>query len=418
MPNAEVISIGDELTSGQSLDTNTQWLSQRLGELGIWVVYHTTVGDHLPAVVDVFRTAIGRADVVVATGGLGPTDDDLTREALAATVDRPLVCDESALEHIRWLFARRGREMPEQNQRQAMLPEGSRLVTNPHGTAPGIALEIPRQDASPVRVYSLPGVPAEMRQMWEQTLAEELRPLAGDRVILTRAVKVFGAGESAVEAKLPGLIRRGRHPRVGITASEATITLRVAAEGATESECLAAMEPTLATIHEQLGELVYGYDDDQLEDVAVRLLQERGKTLATVEWASGGTLAERLQSVADAGPVTLGGMVIGSQTALAGLLDGPDRQFSNKAAASAALAEAMALAVRRRFNTDYGLAVGPFPETDGPDETPGQVAYAVATEEGAKSIHLPSASHPALRNTFCAKTALAVLRRVLLDLPD
>lgn len=158
---AEVISIGDELTSGQRLDTNSHWISERLGELGIRVMYHTTVADDLAANVDVFRAAAQRADIVVATGGLGPTADDLTREALAEVVGRPLVLDEPSLEYIRELFARFKRDMPERNRVQALFPQGSRIISNANGTAPGIWLDVPRQGTGDSHVFALPGVPAE-----------------------------------------------------------------------------------------------------------------------------------------------------------------------------------------------------------------------------------------------------------------
>src|SRR5262245_42088566 len=153
---AEIIAIGDELTSGQRLDTNSQWLSQRLGELGIPVAFHTTIGDDLETNIAAFRTAIGRADLVVATGGLGPTADDLTREAIAAAAGLELIEDTAALAHIRALFARRGRPMPERNVLQAQFPRGSGMVPNPHGTAPGIDLSIARECCPPCRVFALP----------------------------------------------------------------------------------------------------------------------------------------------------------------------------------------------------------------------------------------------------------------------
>ncbi len=168
---AEVISIGDELTSGQRLDTNSQWLSTRLGELGVEVRFHTTVADELAANVAVFRAAIERADIVVASGGLGPTADDLTREALAVATGRTLELDAKALEYIVALFARRRRPMPESNRLQAMFPAGSRVIANPTGSAPGIDLDAPRAGKEPCRVFALPGVPAEMRLMWAETVA-------------------------------------------------------------------------------------------------------------------------------------------------------------------------------------------------------------------------------------------------------
>src|SRR5208282_3487334 len=194
--------------------------------------------------VDVFRRAIQRADIVISTGGLGPTADDLTREALAAAVDRPLVLVPEALEHIHRLFARRKRAMPPSNELQAYFPEGSRVVPNPNGTAPGIDLDVLRADSSRCRFFALPGVPAEMREMWQGYLLAALHGMGGGgRVILRRNIKCFGAGESQVESLMPDLIRRGRIPRVGINASRATIILRIVVEGTSEDDCRARIEP-------------------------------------------------------------------------------------------------------------------------------------------------------------------------------
>src|SRR5688500_15294346 len=168
---AEVISIGDELITGQRLDTNSQWLSDRLTEIGVDVAFHTTIGDNLADNVAAFAAAIGRVDVVVVTGGLGPTADDLTREALAQAIGVGLVRDDASLQHIRQLFASRGREMPERNVAQADFPEGALPIRNPHGTAPGIQMRIERPGGLPCLVFALPGVPAEMKPMWQESVA-------------------------------------------------------------------------------------------------------------------------------------------------------------------------------------------------------------------------------------------------------
>ncbi|MBL9082371.1 MAG: CinA family nicotinamide mononucleotide deamidase-related protein, partial [Planctomycetales bacterium] len=310
---AEIISIGDELTSGQRLDTNSQWLSQRLGELGVETGYHTTVADDLEANTRVFREAVDRADIVISTGGLGPTADDLTRDVLAAAVGKPLVFDEAALRHIEGLFARRARAMPERNKVQAYFPEGSRVIPNPQGTAPGIDIDVPRPDRGPSRVFALPGVPAEMKEMWSATVGPAIQAMQPEpRIIRHRRIKCFGVGESDLEQMLPDLIRRGRVPSVGITVHEATITLRITAAGRDEAECRAAMEPTAQTIYECLGELVFGEEDDELQDAVVRLLARRDLTLAVGEWGTAGLLTEWLHELPDAERYVVGATVVAS----------------------------------------------------------------------------------------------------------
>src|SRR5436190_11529946 len=345
--HAEIISIGDELTSGQRLDTNSQWLSTRLGELGVKTIYHTTVADDLAANVEVFRHAAERADLVVATGGLGPTADDLTRDAIAAAVNVELVLDPAALAYIESLFARRKRPMPPQNRVQAMFPRGSRVIHNPAGTAPGIDIDIPRSGKSPARIFALPGVPSEMREMWEQTVAPAIAAMIGSpRVIRHRQIKCFGVGESDLEAMLPDLIRRGRDPQVGITVHDATITLRITAQGNSPEECFRAMEPTVATIHECLGTLVFGEGDDELEHAVARLLSSRKKTLATAEWGSGGMIADWLSATPLATECFLGGFVLRTDAACRKLLSASGDDLA-----------AVAQTCRLKFDADFGLAV-------------------------------------------------------------
>ncbi len=423
--NAEIIAIGDEITSGQLLDTNSQWLSQRLEELGVRVLYHSTVGDELEPCAAVFRQAIARADVVVATGGLGPTADDLTREALARAAGRELQQDADALEHIRAMFARRHWGMPPQNEIQAMFPAGSRAIRNPHGTAPGIDLEVPREGRPPCRVFCLPGVPAEMTEMWHDSLAATIRSLGGSRRIVRRRINCFGAGESRIESMLPDLIRRGRRPTVGINASKTTIILRIAADGETEAECAAAIEPTVATIHQCLGTLVFGEEDDDLQHAVVRLLRERGQTLATAEWGTGGLVSEWLGGIGDVHDAYRGGLVMTDEAALrtqGWLRDaGPRAANAIPSAASepssptpCALAEAMATGCRRQFGADYGLAIGPFPSPAPVGGEPQPVCLALASADGVGQKGIPFAGHPATLRIYCAKHALNFVRLALL----
>lgn len=402
---AEVISIGDELASGQSLDTNSQWLSQRLGELGVPVMFHTTVGDDMAANVLVFRQAIERADLILCSGGLGPTADDLTRQALAETAGVELVQNETALEHIRALFARRKRPMPAANEIQALLPRGGHLVPNPHGTAPGIDLEVPRAGRSPSRVFALPGVPAEMKEMWQQTVAPAIANMQGDRrCIVHRRIKCFGVGESDLEAMLPDLIRRGRTPSVGITVSKATITLRITAEGTSADECRAAMEPTAKIIYDCLGTLVYGEEDDELQHAIARRLNTRGESLAVVEQGTAGLILQWCGECPEMKDFFRGGVVV------------REPSVAERMAARATNTEGedpvarLATAVRAEFSADYGLAIGPFPVADSATQTPGNLEIVLAARDGLHRMTFPFAGHPDILRSRAAKQALNFLR--------
>jgi nicotinamide-nucleotide amidase len=411
---AEIIAIGDEIVSGNHLDTNSSWLSQRLEELGVRVLYHTTVGDELEACVEVFRRAMERADIVISTGGLGPTADDLTRDALARAAGRELALYPQALEHIRSLFARRKWKMPPQNEIQAMFPSGSRMIDNPHGTAPGIDLNVPRPGNSACRFFALPGVPAEMIEMWNATLAEEVDTLAASqKVIRRRKINCFGAGESQIEAMLPDLIRRGRTPTVGITASKTMISLRITAEAPTEEECNALIEPTVATIQKCLGRLVFGEGDGELQHAVIKLLREENKTLATVEWGTAGLVADWLGDLPDGSKSFLGGLIVQNRESMGRLLELDRNLMANMPASGEQVSERMAAACRERFGADYGLAVGCFPAYDPQDPKPVHLALADAKSVKVKSI--PYAGHPAWLRIYIAKHALNLLRLALMD---
>lgn len=297
----EIMAIGDELTSGQRLDTNSQYLSQRLGEMGLEVRFHTTVGDVLEDNVRAFREAARRADVIVVTGGLGPTADDLTRESISEAFDLPLELRPEALAHIEALFALRKRPMPERNRVQAFFPQTSRMIHNPHGTAPGIDVEVKTDLASDrrCRIFALPGVPAEMQEMLDATVLPALREALGGTVVpwRHRVVKVFGIGESDVEKTLPNLIARDRIPRVGITVSQATISLRIVAQSETEEAFEQEIAPTLQEIREGLGLLIFGEGDVELHEVVHEMLLARSIRLALVEVGAGCHIAPLLASL-------------------------------------------------------------------------------------------------------------------------
>ncbi len=415
---AEVVAIGDELTCGHRLDTNSQFLSRQLGLLGIPVTHHTTVGDDQNAIAAVLAAACGRSQVVVISGGLGPTADDVTRQALAQMAGRPLVRDEPSLRHIRALFERRGRTMPERNTIQAYLPEGSRALGNPHGTAPGIHLTIPRASGLAVDLFALPGVPAELTDMWHNAVCPALVARLGParRVIQQRSIRCFGAGESEVESLLPDLVRRGRDPLVGITASHATITLRVVAEGSSAAECEAKMAPTVAIIYDCLGTLIYGEGDTELQDAVIELLAAGGHTLATVEWGTAGLLADWLGSASVGSPCYRGGLVVGDFPTLPRLLGLDVNTEHDPSGDQRPLVGRMARAAREKYGTSHGLAIGPFPtEGDPAGASAVHVAVAGPGPEQLVSESFGFAAHPAIQRSRCAKQALNLLRLSMLE---
>ena len=383
---AEVIAIGDELTSGQRLDTNSQWLSAELGLLGVPVVFHTTAADTHEAGVEAFRIAAGRADVVVATGGLGPTADDLTRDVLADLAGRPLEESAEALAAVEARFARRGAPMPETNRRQALFPRGSRIIPNPEGTAPGVDIDVAGPSRR-CRIFALPGVPAEMRRMWRETVAAAILGMLPERAtIVQRRIKCFGAGESAIEAMLPDIIRRGRDPLVGITAHEGTITLRIAARGRDEAECLAKIAPTAATIRTCLGTLAYGVEDDEVEDAALAALVAAGATLATAEIGTEGRVNALLAQAA--------GRRAGTECFRGGLVLPPTATDA---------AEALAERARDTFAAAVGLGVGPVrPAPEGR----AAVDLCLATPRGPVRIEHMLGGGATLAGSRAAKSAL------------
>ncbi len=314
---AEIIAIGSELTCGSKLDTNSQWLSRELEALGWKVARHTTLSDDMDAIVAEFRSAAERSPVVLITGGLGPTLDDITRDALAIAFEQPLVRDPESLKQIEALFAARGRPMPESNRRQADRPVQSEALPNSCGTAPGILMRIrhsnksgtaaspespvereraSRREANPgfadasCLIAVMPGVPAEMKPMFARQVKSQL-PGSG-MVLCRRAIRTFGFGESEAERLLGDLTARGRNPEVGITASEAVISLWITARSQSAADAERSCEDTCALIRDRLGDAVYTEGDAELHEVVGELLRMRGRKLALVEGSTtGGLLA-------------------------------------------------------------------------------------------------------------------------------
>lgn len=410
--SAEIISIGSELTSGQSLDTNSRWLSLRLAEHGIPVLYHTTVADDLAANEGVFRTALSRAELIVVTGGLGPTLDDLTRQVLANVAGVELDFDQAIWEHIQSLFTKRNRQCPERNRVQAEFPRGSVVIPNPNGTAPGIWFEIGNRV-----IICMPGVPAEMFAMFNDWVLPKIADrFGGGGVIVNKTFRCYGTGESHIEEMLGDLIRRGREPEVGITASEATISLRVTAHAKTQAEAAAAIAIDENFIRERLGDFVYGVDDELLQHAVAKLLSQTGKTIATAESCTGGLVGHLLTEIPGISKHYMGGVVSYSNAVKTQLLNVAPQLLAAKGAVSPEVAEAMALGCLNLFGSDLAIAVTGIAGPDGgTEEKPvGLVYLGLAHAEG---VRIAKFNWPADRSSTklrSAKTALNLVRLHLL----
>jgi nicotinamide-nucleotide amidase len=390
--DAEIIAVGSEITSGAKLDTNSQWLSLQLAELGITTRFHTTVADDLEAHVQVISIAMNRADLIVMTGGLGPTLDDLTREALAQAAETGLELDPESLREIERFFRSRGREMPARNRIQAMFPHGATPLPNPIGTAPGIWMSLRRKDGTVCEVAALPGVPSEMKKMYFEQVVPRLR--AGQHVIRRARINCFGLGESHTEELLGDLTARGRDPEIGITAHDATITLRIVAHGTSEEECRRKIDQASQQIREKLGDYVFGVEDEELQDIVIREMNSRHLTFATLECGTCGLLAEHTASVDGAATCYRAGAVLPAMTDSPGVL---------------------AEKLRKETGADLVLYVGPESIESDADERPVSVIPIGVIGNGIESTSevIRWSGNPDITRARAMKAALNLLRQVL-----
>ncbi|MDB5351569.1 MAG: competence/damage-inducible protein CinA-like protein [Planctomycetota bacterium] len=384
--HAEIIAVGSELVSGQKLDTNSQWLSLKLGDLGIPTHFHTTLGDDLDENIEAFRVAKSRAGLVIVTGGLGPTQDDLTREALARSADQALVEDAQALAAIEAFFARRNRTMTPRNRVQALQPEGAEPIANPVGTAPGIWMK-----TGGTIFACLPGVPSEMKVMFDGEVVPRLKAanLVG-RVIVHRVINLFGKGESDIEAEALELTARGRLPEVGITASDATISFRISSQGANEEEARLGCEATADLIYDRFGDLIVGEGSEDVAHGLVSRLRSLGLTLAVAESCTGGLVAERLTRIPGVSDVFQGGVVSYANTVKIASLGVPADLLERFGAVSPQVAEAMARGVQERLRADLGISITGIagPGGGSPEKPVGLVYIGLATRGGVQSRKL------------------------------
>ncbi len=346
---AAIVSVGDELTSGLTVDTNSAWLARKLGERGILVAVQMTVPDDKSAIARTLSSAAGQAELVIVTGGLGPTADDLTREALADVLGSPLTPDKPSIDRIEGFFRARGRRMVESNRRQAMIPEGAEAIANELGTAPGIEARL-----GGARVFVLPGVPSEMKDMFGRCV---LPRLTGEAVLLHRTLHTFGSGESDIGTAIADLMAPGRSVHVGTTASSGLVSIRLYCRGETPSQTRELIDETCSEIHRRLGELVIGEDDFSMAEAVGGMLRAHGQTLATAESCTGGMVGQMITAVAGSSEYYLGGVVAYSNELKQELLGVPAETIETSGAVSAETAKAMALGARDRLGTDWAVSL-------------------------------------------------------------
>jgi nicotinamide-nucleotide amidase len=363
---AKILSVGDELTSGQTVDTNSADVARQLAGKGIAVTELRTVTDDERAI----REAI-------VTGGLGPTDDDVTRQALAAAMGVGLRTDAESLRRIAERFRSRGWVMAETNKRQALVPIGAEAIPNEQGTAPGIAARIGR-----CSVYVLPGVPGEMRWM----LGEHVLPRLpeGQAAIVHLAVHTFGMGESSVGARIADLMARGANPTVGTTASAGMVTVRVTARGAGAAQADGMAREVLGELRERLGATIIGIDDETMPVALSGMLRAAGKTLATAESCTGGLIAKLITDVPGSSACFLGAVVAYADQVKQALLSVPPKMLALHGAVSEPIAVAMAEGARSALGSDYALSTTGIAGPEGGTQAKpvGTVCIALASEAG------------------------------------
>ncbi len=375
---AEIVGVGTELLLGQIANTNARWISERAAEIGVDVLYHQAVGDNQPRVVDVLRDALARSDVILVTGGLGPTEDDLTRDAIGELLGAPMVRHPEIESFLRERFAGFGGVMPENNLRQADVPEGMRTIMPTLGTAPGLVAELP--DGK--RIYAVPGVPAEMVEMMEGTILPELAALAGPSTIVSRTLRCTGIGESRVAEILRDLFVASANPSVAYLASSGEVKVRLTAKAPTQEEAVSLLGPLADEVHVRLGDQVFTTDDETLEQTVVRLLGERGRTLACAESLTGGAVGARITSVPGASAVFAGSAVVYAAAAKRDVVGVSQATLDGPGVVSEACAREMAAGARRIFGSSIGLSLtgAAGPEPHGGAE-PGTVWIALDTDD-------------------------------------
>ena len=408
---AEIIAIGSELLAPDRTDTNSLWLTEQLNRLGIEVKLKTVVGDDDARLEEAIKDAARRSKVVITTGGLGPTEDDITRKVTARALGRRLLLDENLLTEIRQRFQSFGVSMPERNSRQAMVIEDAQVLPNPNGTAPGLFI-----DHNGTAIALLPGPPREMKPMFENHVANRLASRAGSQKVVRRMLRVAGMGESAVDEKIAPIYSQYENPQTTILFNQSEIEIHLTARGRTEADAEALLDRLSEQIEERLGNAVFAFAGETMEQVVGLKLSVGGYTLAVAESCTGGLLAQRLTDVPGSSKYFIEGVVTYSNDAKIRSLGVEPILLLEHGAVSGPVAEAMAEGMRKRAETDFGLAItGIACPGGGTEEKPvGLVYIALASESGTehRKLNLPGDRH--LVRWRASQAALDLLRRRLI----
>ncbi len=411
MLSAEIIAVGSELLTPTKTDTNSLWLTEKLNEIGIEVRLKTVVGDDRARLEETIREALRRSDIVISTGGLGPTEDDITREVSAKAVGRELVYHEELVEDLRERFRRWGREMPKTNKRQAYVIEGARILPNLNGSAVGMAVEIGEKF-----LVVLPGPPRELKPMFEAHVLPTLKKSAGEIVVRRRILRVAGMGESAVDEAIAPIYKSFETVETSILFNRSEIEIHLAAKAKTETEAETILEELAGKIVQQLGVAVFALDGELMEEIVGKLLTENNKTLSIAESCTGGLIGERLTDVSGASRYFIEGAVVYSNQAKTRTLSVAPEIIERFGAVSAECAEAMARGMREKAETDFGISVTGIAGPDGgSDEKPvGTVFIGYADGAKTKSIKITLPGDRYLIRWRASSAALDYLRRQIL----
>jgi nicotinamide-nucleotide amidase len=377
---AEIIAVGTELLLGQIANTNAQFLSQKLAEVGIGMYYHTVVGDNADRLYDVIQEAFTRSDLIIFSGGLGPTKDDLTKETVARAVGRPLVHDEQALQRIITYFERCGVTMADNNRKQALVIEGSHVLPNDHGMAPGMVIQHENK-----YIMMLPGPPRELYPMFTTYGLPYLLSLYSNKhVVHSKVLRFFGIGESALEEELIDLIDGQTNPTIAPLAAEGEVTIRLTAKAKSVAEAEQMIEEVERKIEARVGQFIYGYNDDSLASVLVKQLTEQAKTVAFAESITGGLVSHLVTSIPGSSVILKGSIVCYTNDVKQRVLAVPQDVLASAGAVSEETARILAEQVRSRLGSTYGISITGEAGPNASEDRPIGLVY-VGVSDGTKT---------------------------------